>query len=78
MRDWEALDRELRRGEKGEALKKLAGSQDARRLGGMVDAEAARRAAQSGDAAALKKLLGGVLATEEGQRLARELRHLMK
>ncbi len=78
MRDWEALGKELQRGGKGEAFKKLADSKDAQALGGMLDAQAVRRAAESGDREAIKKLLGGVLATGEGQRLARELQRLMK
>ncbi len=78
MQDWETLGRELQRSGKGDALKKLADSKDAKALGGMLDAEAVRQAAKSGDTAALKTLLGGVLATEEGQRLARELRKMMK
>ena len=78
MRDWDALGKELQRSGKGEALKKLADSKDAQALGGMLDAEVLRRAAKSGDSEAIKKLLGSVLATGEGQRLARELQKLMK
>ena len=37
-----------------------------------------REAARSGDGEALRKLLGGVLATDEGRRLAKQLRELME
>ena len=78
MQDLEALGKELqRRGKTGE-LKKLADSADGQRLGQMLDAETVRRAARSGDSEALKKLLGGVMATEEGKRLAQQLRQMMQ
>lgn len=78
MQDWGSLEKELRRSGREEALKKLADSSDARRVAGTLDAEAVRRAAQRGDAEALKQLLGGALATEEGKRLALQLRQLLE
>lgn len=78
MQDLEALGRELQRRGKTGALKQLADSADGQRLGQMLDGEAVRRAAQSGDSEAMRKLLGGVLATEEGRRLAQQLRSLME
>ena len=78
MQDLEALGRELqRRGKTGE-LKKLAESADGQRLGRMLDADRVREAARSGDGEALRKLLVGVLATDEGRRLAKQLRELME
>ena len=44
----------------------------------MLDADRVREAARSGDGEALRKLLGGVLATDEGRRLAKQLRELME
>ncbi len=78
MQDWGSLEKELRRSGREEALKKLADSSDARRVAETLDAEAVRRAAQRGDADALKQLLGGALATEEGKRLALQLRQLLE
>lgn len=78
MQDWDALNRQLRQSGKTDDLRKLAESGDARRLAGQLDADAVRRAASGGDSEALKKLMGSVLATEEGQRLARQLQKLLK
>ena len=78
MQDLEALGKELqRRGKTGE-LKALADSADGRRLGRMLDAETIRKAAQSGDRQAMRQVLGSVLATEEGKRLAQQLKKLME
>ncbi len=78
MQDLEALGRELqRRGKTGE-LKKLADSADGKRLEQMLDGEAIRQAAQSGDQRAIRQVLGNILATEEGKRLAQQLKKLME
>lgn len=78
MQDWGSLSKELERRGRADELKKLSESADARRLVGQLDADAVRRAAQRGDTEALKSLLGGALATEEGKRLARQLRQLLE
>lgn len=78
MQDWGSLEKELRRRGRAEELKKLSETSDARRLAGRLDADAVRRAAQRGDTDALKNLLGGALATEEGKRLARQLQQLLQ
>ena len=44
----------------------------------MVDASAIERAAASGDSAALRSLLARVLSTDEGRRLAGEIRRVME
>lgn len=78
MRDLRDLSRELDSGGKGEAIRRLAESSEGRRLGSLVDAQAAQRALQSGDTAAVRELLGRVLATDEGRRLAENVRKLME
>ena len=78
MQDWGSLNKELERSGRADELKKLSASADARRLVGQLDADAVRRAAQRGDTEALKSLLGGALATEEGKRLARQLKQLLE
>ncbi len=78
MQDWGSLNKELERSGRADELKKLSASEDARRLAGQLDADAVRRAAQRGDTEALKSLLGGALATEEGKRLARQLKQLLE
>ena len=77
MRDLEALSKELQRSGKSGELKKLADSADGQRLARMLDAESVRQAAR-GDGEAIRKLLGSVLATGEGQRLAQRLDELMR
>lgn len=77
MRNFEEIGRELeRRGKTGE-LKKLAESDDGQRLGRMIDAKAVETAAKSGDSQALRELLGSVLSTAEGRRLAESVRQIM-
>ena len=78
MQDWKALEKELERRGKAAALKKLADSPDGVRLGRMLDAQALSQAAGKGDAAALKQMLGTALSSEEGRRLAQQLRQLME
>lgn len=76
MQTLEELGRELERGGRAEELRKLAASDEGKRLGAMLDRQAAERALKSGDAAALRRMLGELLATEEGRRLAEKLRRL--
>ena len=78
MQNFEQLGRELDRRGKTEEIKRLAASEDGARLAGMVDGAAVERAAREGDAAALRQLLGGVLRTDEGRRLAESIRRLME
>ena len=78
MSHLDELGKELERRGKAGALRKLAASEDGRRLAQRIDAGAVEAAARSGDAAALAALLRGVLGTAEGQRLARSVEELMK
>jgi len=78
MQDLEALRRELQRQGKSGELEKLAASEDGRKLGQMLDAQALQSALRSGDAGAVRGLLGGVLGTPEGQRLAGRLKALLQ
>lgn len=77
MEDLEKLRRELARSGKSADLQALARSAEGQKLKGMVDAQALRKAAQSGDSQALAKLLGGILETPEGKSLAESVRKLM-
>ena len=78
MQDLEALGKELQRRGKTNELKALADSDDGKALGRMLDAKSVEKALKSGDGEALQKLLGGVLATGEGQRLAQKLQRMMQ
>ncbi len=78
MDDLEALEKELFSGKKGEALRSLAQSGEARRLGQRLDRAAAEEALRSGDGEKMKSLLESILATGDGQALARALSELDK
>jgi len=78
MPNFEQLGRELERRGKTQALRELAASGDGARLAAMLDRDGLADAAGRGDAAALRALLGGVLGTEEGRRLAESVRRLME
>ena len=78
MRNFEDIGRELERQGKTESIKRLAESADGVKVGHMLDAKAVEDAARSGDSAALQKLLSLVLSTDEGRRLAENVRRLMQ
>ena len=78
MKDLDKLGNELKKSGKSEALMKLAESPDGKAVGRLVDAESVRKAAKSGDMAALQDILRGVLSTDEGKRLAEGLRTAMQ
>ena len=73
MRDMESMGLELLKGKDPEQLRRLAESEDGKRLSTMLDAGEAEQAVRSGDAKQLQSLLRKVLATEEGRRLAAQL-----
>lgn len=78
MQNFDQLGRELdRRGKTGE-LRALAESEDGARLAAMLDGERLQKAAKAGDSAALRAMLGSVLQTEEGRRLAMGIQKMMK
>ena len=57
-------------GREGEALRSLAQTPEARRLGDSAAAAALQQAVRSGDAAALQKALTALLSTPEGRTMA--------
>jgi len=78
MQSFDGLRKELERSGKSAELNALAQSADGEKLSAMLDGEKLQRAAQSGDAASLRAMLGTVLSTEEGQRLAANIKKLME
>ena len=78
MQNFEQLGRELERRGKTDALRALAESEDGARLAAMLDGNRLQEAAKAGDSAALRAMLGSVLGTEEGKRLAEGIRKMMK
>jgi hypothetical protein len=78
MQDLEKLARELQRGGQAQELRQLAASADGQRLGGMVDRTALAEALKTGDVAALKELMAGLLSTAEGRRMSAEVQKLLR
>ena len=70
MDDLEALKTALLTGKNGEALRALAQSGEARRLGRRLDRAAAEEALRSGDGEKLRALVEGILSTGDGRALA--------
>ena len=73
MNDPEGLGSRLPEGIDEAVLRSLADLPEARRLGTVVDGEAAAQALRRGDAEALKALAGALLSTPEGRALAEKL-----
>ena len=78
MQNFEALSRELERRGKTEEIKKIAQSSDGQRISGMTDPQAVEKAARGGDTESLKNMLGRILETPEGKRLAESVRKMME
>ena len=78
MQNFEQLGRELERRGKTEQIKQLAESEDGVKLAKLIDANAVEQAAKSGDGEALSSLLGSLLSTQEGKRLAESVRRMME
>lgn len=78
MKDLEKLGSELKKSGRSEALIKLAELPDGKAVGRLVDPETVQKAAKDGDMAALQDILRGVLSTDEGKRLAEDLRKAMQ
>jgi len=78
MEDLQQLGARLLQGKNGEALRALADSPEAKRLGAALDGAETAAALRAGDEEALAALLRGVLATAEGKALAEKLSALDK
>lgn len=68
--DFEKLGRDIMSGGKAGVVKDALGSEEGRRIGKTVDGEALKRALLTGDKETVSKILGQVLATEDGKALA--------
>lgn len=77
MQNYEELGRELERRGKTEDIKRLAQSEDGLKISRMLDASAVESAARNGDSETIKKMLSQVLSTDEGKRLAENLKKMM-
>ena len=78
MQNFEQLGRELERRGKADDIKRLAESDDGIKLAGMINTQQLEQAARSGNTEELKALIGSVLQTTEGKRLAENVRKMMQ
>ena len=78
MQNLENIGRELERRGKTEEINKLAQSRDGQRISGMLDPQAIEKAARGGDTESLKNMLGRILETPEGKRLAESVKKMME
>jgi len=78
LKQWEDLGRQLQQSGKTDQIKKLAQSEDGARLTKQMDTAAVEAAVRSGDSEAMRRLLGQILSTDEGKRLAEQVKQIMK
>ena len=78
MQNFESIGKELERRGKTEGIKKIAESADGQKISQMIDAKAVESAARNGDGEAMRRILGSVLNTAEGKRLAESVKRLMQ
>ena len=76
--NFEHWEQQLNGNPKAQQFKALANSPEGQRLAQQLDGKAVEQAARSGDAAALKQLLGQILSTPDGKALAKRLEETMK
>lgn len=74
----ENLGRELQRSGKADRIKQIAQSDEGQKLSQMLDTKAIEAAAKNGDNQALRSLLGQILSTEEGRKLAENVKKIME
>ena len=76
MENIEKFGSELLKSRKGDSIRALADSAEGKALSEKLDPAEVEKAARSGDAEAIKKLIGAVLSTPEGRALAEKLSKL--
>lgn len=76
MDEWKKQGERLLSGENGAALRSLASTRAARKLGESPDAAALGAALSAGNADGVQKALAALLSTPEGKALAESLRGL--
>ncbi len=73
----EELGRRLQQSGKADKIKQIAQSEEGAKLSSLVDAKAIEAAAKSGDDKALRDMLSKILSTEDGKKLAENIRKIM-
>lgn len=78
MQNISDVSRELEKRGKISEVKRLAESAEGQKISGMIDRKRLEKAAVAGDGEALKNILSSVLSTEEGRKLAENVRKMME
>lgn len=78
MQNFSDVSRELEKRGKISEVKRLAESAEGQKISGMIDRKRLEKAAVAGDGEALKNILSSVLSTEEGRKLAENVRKMME
>lgn len=78
MQNLSDVSRELEKRGKISEVKRLAESAEGQKISGMIDQKRLEKAAVAGDGEALKNILSSVLSTEEGRKLAGNVRKMME
>ncbi len=77
MTDAQKLAKELGGDGRGERLRQLASTAEAKRLERVIDGAALEKAFRNGDAASLRNMLDTLLSTPEGKKLADDVGRIM-
>lgn len=78
MQNFSDVSRELEKRGKISEVKRLAESAEGQKISGMIDRKRLEKAAVAGDGETLKNILSSVLSTEEGRKLAENVRKMME
>ena len=73
MSDFEKMSRDLLKGAKGDEINKIVNSAEGKKISGMVDGNALKKAVAEGDGSTINRILGQFLSTEEGKALAKKI-----
>ena len=75
--NFEELGRRLQQSGKADKIKQIAESEEGARLSSVIDTKALETAAKNGDDKALRNMLSQILSTEDGKKLAENIRKMM-
>ena len=73
MSDFDKMSRELLKGGKADELNKVVNSAEGKKISGMVDGNALKKAVAEGDSGTINRILGQFLSTDECKALAKKI-----
>lgn len=73
MNDFEKMQREMASSDNASKIEQFAKSPEASRIGKIVDGNALKKAAMTGDKETINRILQQVLSTEDGKALAKKI-----